>query len=118
MTKPLLFVVIALFPLLSVYGAATDFFTMKIPNRLTLALFALGVAALALAAPGWTTVGWHFAAAGVILAGGFAFFAMGWMGGGDVKFATAIALWLGWGHLMDFVLAFSIWGGLPGRSLV
>lgn len=112
MTQTLSLVVIAFFPILTALGAATDFLSMTIPNRITLGLFAAGLVALALAAPGWETVGWHLAAAGVIFAGGFALFAMGWMGGGDVKFASAIALWIGWGHLLDFALSFSIYGGL------
>lgn len=105
-------VVVALFPILTAFGAATDFLTMTLPNRLTLGLFALGLAALAIAAPGWAEVGWHLAAAVVVFACGFGLFAMGWMGGGDVKFAAAIALWLGWGNLLDFALGFSIWGGV------
>lgn len=112
MTHALLVVVIALFPVLTALGAATDFLTMTIPNRVTLGLFAAGLVALAATAPGWTEAGWHLAAAGLVFVAGYALFAMGWMGGGDVKFATAIALWLGWGHLLDFALGFSIYGGL------
>ncbi|MBV5266824.1 A24 family peptidase [Pinisolibacter aquiterrae] len=112
MTQTLSMIVIALFPILTALGAATDFLTMTIPNRITLGLFAAGLAALALAAPGWEVVGWHLASAALIFVGGFALFALGWMGGGDVKFASAIALWLGWGHLLDFALGFSIYGGI------
>lgn len=112
MTQTISMAVIALFPILTVFGASTDFFTMTIPNRLTLGLAAAGLAALALAAPGWAVFGWHLAAAAVVFAGGFALFAAGWMGGGDVKFASAVALWLGWGQLVDFALAFSIYGGV------
>jgi prepilin peptidase CpaA len=51
-------------------------------------------------------------AAALVFAVGFACFAMGWMGGGDVKFASAVALWLGWGHLLDYAVTFSVYGGL------
>lgn len=112
MTHVLLTILIATFPILLAFGASTDFFTMTIPNRLTLGLFGAGVLALAVTAPGWAAVGWHVAAAIVVFAAGFALFAMGWMGGGDVKFASAIALWLGWEHLLEFALGFSIWGGV------
>lgn len=112
MTQSLSMAVIALFPVLALLGASTDFFTMTIPNRVTLGLAAAGLVALALAAPGWAVFGWHVAAAAVVFAAGFALFAAGWMGGGDVKFASALALWLGWEHLLDFALAFSIWGGV------
>jgi prepilin peptidase CpaA len=33
------------------------------------------------------------------------------MGGGDVKFATAIAFWLGWPHLLEWGLWVGLWGG-------
>ena len=35
------------------------------------------------------------AAAALVFAGGFGFFAAGWVGGGDVKLAAVAALWLG-----------------------
>lgn len=105
-------IVIAAFPILLALGASTDFLSMTLPNRLTAGLFAAGLAALALVQPGWAVFGWHVAAAAVVFFGGFSLFAMGWVGGGDVKFASAVALWLGWGHMLDFVLGFSIYGGL------
>ncbi len=112
MIHALTIVVVATFPLLTIFGASTDFLTMTIPNRVTAGLFVAGAAALALTAPGWAMAGFHLAAAAVVFAVGFALFVLGWMGGGDVKFAAAIALWLGWGHLFDFVLTFSIYGGV------
>ena len=42
------------------------------------------------------TFGMHWAAGGIVLAGAFLLFAVGWIGGGDAKFAAAAALWLGW----------------------
>ena len=41
----------------------------------------------------------------------FAMFALGWIGGGDAKLAAAIALWLGWGALLDYSLSAAIYGG-------
>jgi prepilin peptidase CpaA len=41
----------------------------------------------------------------------FAFFAFGWIGGGDAKLAAAIALWFGFDHLVVYLLYASIWGG-------
>lgn len=112
MTHALLTIVIVMFPILVVFGAAYDFLTMTIPNRLTFGLAVAGAVALALTAPGWAEAGWHVAAAALVFACGFGLFAMGWMGGGDVKFASAIALWLGWDQTLDFALGFSIYGGL------
>ncbi|TBW39227.1 peptidase [Siculibacillus lacustris] len=104
-------VVTAVFPVLVVHAAVTDFFSMTISNRVSIGLFAVGLAAVALTAGSPAEVGAHFAAAGVVFAIGFACFAFGWMGGGDVKFAAAVAFWLGWPHMLDFGLAVSIFGG-------
>ena len=35
----------------------------------------------------------------------------GWIGGGDAKLVAATALWLGWAHLLDYVLSASLLGG-------
>ena len=34
----------------------------------------------------------------------FAFFARGWIGGGDAKLAAATALWLGFDQLMTYLI--------------
>jgi len=39
------------------------------------------------------------------------FFAFNWMGGGDVKLVTALALWMPWGLMLQTVLLISIIGG-------
>ncbi len=112
MSQMMLAAVVALFPILVVYAAATDFFTMTIANRVTGGLLLAGVVALAMTRPGLTEVGLHLAAAALVFALGFFCFARGWMGGGDVKFAAAVAFWLGWDQVFDFALGFSIFGGL------
>lgn len=112
MFPTLLPIVVALFPVLAVIAAVSDFFTMRIANGLSAALFVAGVAALALAQPGWEAAGGHFAAAGAVFAVGFLCFAFGWMGAGDVKFGAALALWLGWDQVLEFAVGFSIWGGV------
>jgi prepilin peptidase CpaA len=101
-----------LFPLLVVLGAAADALTMTIPDRLALALVGGFFLLAPVAGLGWASVGLHCAAAAVVLAGGFALFACGWIGGGDGKFAAAIALWLGWSHILAFVVAAAIFGGV------
>ena len=112
MSQMALTLVMLVFPVLVVWAAVTDFMTMTIANRVSVGLAVAGLLGLALAAPGWSQVGTHLAAAALVFAIGFACFAMGWMGGGDVKFAAAVALWLGWGHLLDYAVTFSIYGGV------
>jgi len=53
----------------------------------------------------------HAEAAVAVLAVVFGFFACGWIGGGDAKLAAATALWLGFGHLADYLLYASLLGG-------
>jgi prepilin peptidase CpaA len=48
----------------------------------------------------------------LVLAVGFAFFSRGWIGGGDAKLAAATALWLGFDHLLAYLLWASIFGGV------
>jgi prepilin peptidase CpaA len=53
----------------------------------------------------------HLGAGGVVLLLGFGFFARGWIGGGDAKLAAATALWLGFEHLLPYVIYASVFGG-------
>jgi prepilin peptidase CpaA len=105
------FLALMFFPLCMAYAAASDLLTMRIPNWLSIALVA-GFIPFALAAgmDGWN-IGMHLVCALVVLAGGFALFAAGWIGGGDAKIAAAIAVWFGWSHLVEFLVLSSILGG-------
>ena len=52
-------------------------------------------------------------AAGALLALGFGLFAMGLMGGGDIKLLVVCALWTGFGRLtVEFIFLTSLMGGL------
>jgi prepilin peptidase CpaA len=100
-----------LFPALMAFAAASDLFTMTIPNRVSLAL-AVGFLALALmSGMGAYDILSHLAAGAAVLMVAFACFAMGWVGGGDAKVAAAAALWFGFGHLLDYLLYASLFGG-------
>jgi prepilin peptidase CpaA len=107
-----------LFPALMAFAASSDLFTMTISNRVTLVLVA-GFFALALyGGMNLQAVLWHTAAALAVLAVTFVFFARGWIGGGDAKLAAAIALWLGFDHLMPYLLNASIFGGVLTLALI
>jgi prepilin peptidase CpaA len=54
----------------------------------------------------------HLGAAAAVLVVAFVFFARGWIGGGDAKLAAATALWLGFDHLLTYLLYASLFGGL------
>ena len=101
----------ALFPFGLAYGAASDVVSMTIPNRLVLALVAGFVVLAPVAGMDLEAFALHLVAGAIVLVFAFAFFAFGWIGGGDAKFAAAIALWLGWGHVLEFVVTSAIFGG-------
>jgi prepilin peptidase CpaA len=101
-----------LFPALMAFAASSDLFTMTISNRLSLALVG-GFFVLALVTGmSLTAIGWHLAAAGLVLACAFVFFWRGWIGGGDAKLAAATALWFGFEHLVDFMIYAALLGGV------
>jgi prepilin peptidase CpaA len=102
---------ILLFPALMAFAAASDLFTMTISNRVSLAL-AAGFFALALASGmGLSELLSHFGAGAAVLAASFVCFSFGWIGGGDAKVAAAAALWFGFGHLLDYLVYASLFGG-------
>jgi len=100
-----------LFPLLMIFSAIVDLFTMTIPNRISLILVASYVA-LALYLPvSLEAFAWHVSCGAAILALTFVLFNFRWIGGGDAKLAASTALWLGWEHLLDYGLVASLAGG-------
>ncbi|SOC17646.1 A24 family peptidase [Stappia indica] len=104
---------LVVFPCLVAFAGASDLFTMTIPNRVSLMMIA-GFAMLAPAigmAP--LEIGFHLIAAGIALSFGLAFFAFGWMGGGDAKLMTVVALWLGLTPALgEFLLLTSVYGAV------
>jgi prepilin peptidase CpaA len=101
----------AAFPLALAYAAASDLLTMTIANRLVAAMLVAFALCLPLVDTTWTEIVMHLLAGAVVIAIAFAFFAAGWIGGGDAKFAAVVALWLGWNHLFDFTVYAALFGG-------
>ena len=102
---------LTLLPALMAFAAASDLFTMTISNRVPVILSA-GFLLLAVMT-GMPAVEMlsHAAAAALVLAVTFGFFARGWIGGGDAKLASATALWLGFAYLPSYLLVASLLGG-------
>ena len=102
---------LTLFPAMMAFAASSDLLTMTIANRVSLILIA-GFAILALLC-GISAADLlsHLSAAALVLAVAFICFACGWIGGGDAKLAAATALWLGFGHLFDYLIYASLLGG-------
>jgi prepilin peptidase CpaA len=100
-----------LFPALMAFAAASDLLTMTISNRVSLAL-AAGFLVLALfSGMGFHDILSHVGAGAAVLVVAFACFAMGWIGGGDAKVASAAALWFGFAHLLNYLVYASLFGG-------
>lgn len=100
-----------LFPAMMAFAASSDLLTMTIPNRVSLIM--LGGFVLLAVATGMSMEQFalHAGAGLLVLAVAFAFFAFGWIGGGDAKLAAVTALWLGFDHLLDYALYGSLFGG-------
>jgi prepilin peptidase CpaA len=99
------------------YAIITDFKTLLIPNWISLAL--IGVfAVFALFFVGVDAIGGHLFVMGIVLALAIAFFVAGWMGGGDVKFMSAMALWMGPEHIVPFVTLMALLGAALAISLI
>jgi len=100
-----------LFPALMAFAAASDLFTMTISNRVSLALVAGFLVLAPASGMGLHDVLAHIGAAAAVLAAAFVCFAMGWVGGGDAKVAAGATLWFGFGHLLDYLVYASLFGG-------
>jgi len=106
------------FPLLMMFAALADLFTMTIPNRVSLLLIGLYFAlALYLRVP-METIALHASAGVAMLLLTFVMYYFRWIGGGDAKLAAATALWLGWGLLLQYGMVASIAGGVVTLAIL
>ena len=105
-------IVLSIFPAVVAFAGAMDFFTMKIPNRVSLAL----VAAFFIIAPfsnlGMAGIASHAGAGLLVLSVTIGMFFLGWMGGGDAKLVSGVALWVGFEQLLDYLLLVGVAGGV------
>lgn len=110
--------VLCVFPWAMAFGGAMDFFTMTIPNRVSIVM----VVGFCLLAP-FLGIG-HYAFMGHLLAGflmlalGALLFYRGIIGGGDAKLFAAGALWIGFDHLLLFMLYAALAGGVLTLGIV
>lgn len=105
------YAVILVFPAAMAFAGAMDLFTMTIPNRISLVLIAAFVAAAAMMGIGWWVFASHISAGLLMLVVGIGMFSLGWLGGGDAKLLAATSLWLGFEHLLPYLLLTAIVGG-------
>jgi prepilin peptidase CpaA len=109
---------LTLFPALMAFAASSDLLTMTISNRVSLILLA-GFFALAIGSGMHASdILYHVAASGVVLLVAFGLFTQGWIGGGDAKLAAGTALWLGFEHLLPYLIYASLFGGVLTLALI
>jgi prepilin peptidase CpaA len=93
-------------------AAVTDIHRRQIDNGLNLAI-ALGAPLFWLASGlSFGDIGWQLAVAAGAFTISVGFFALGWMGGGDVKLLSALALWIKPFWFAQLVVVMAIAGGL------
>jgi prepilin peptidase CpaA len=94
------------------FAAISDFMTMTISNRISVALVGFFVVLAPLTGLGWLEIGMSLLAALAVFAVCFALFAFNIMGGGDAKLLTATAVWFGFDHsLVVFLITVAFAGG-------
>ena len=117
---PLLFVhllSLALCMGLLLSAALGDIKTYRIPNAYSLALLAL-YPMFALTAPYPVAPLASLGVMALVLAAGFAAYATGTIGGGDVKLLSATALFAGPALIMEFVLVTALSGGVVAMVML
>lgn len=108
----------ALFVFFMAYAAMSDLTTMRIRNTLILSSVAAYFVLALLSGLPLQEIATDLGVAAAVLAVGIAFFARGWLGGGDVKLAAATALWIGAGHVPAYLVYSALLGGLLTLALL
>jgi prepilin peptidase CpaA len=104
---------------ITVLSCISDVRSLRIPNWHSLAIAGCFIPAFAASPEAFHGVWQHIGAMGIMFIVSYAMFAVGMMGGGDSKLATALALWAGLKGLAPFLLFMAIAGGvIGGVSLV
>ncbi|MGL4635750.1 MAG: A24 family peptidase [Beijerinckiaceae bacterium] len=111
-------ILLCLLPLLFIYACFSDLFEMRISNRTCLAVLALFLTFAGLSGMPLADFGWHLLAGFAVLVISFTLFSFGWIGGGDAKLVAAVAVWLGFGQLWEYVAISSILGGMLTLGLL
>ena len=100
------------FPVAMAFAAANDLFTMKIPNKVSLALVGGFLVVAALTQMPLETFGVNLAIGFVVLAMTFALFSFNLLGGGDAKLIAAGSMWIGSNHIVEYLALIAVFGGV------
>jgi len=100
------------FPVAMAFAAANDLFTMKIPNKISLALVGGFIAVALLTRMPLENFGTHLAIGFAVLVASFTLFSLNLLGGGDAKLIAAGSVWIGADHIVEYLVFITIFGGV------
>ncbi|MCH8685433.1 A24 family peptidase [Pedomonas mirosovicensis] len=108
---------------LLVIAAVGDVRRYRISNRLCIAVAGLALpywlaASAATGAALLPLLGWQIGVALLVFIGFAVLFALGAMGGGDVKLVAALALWIPPARILELIFLIAIYGGVLALVLV
>ena len=104
-----MFVLLAIFVACLCYAMWSDAVTFKIPNVVSIILI-VTFAAFAVLQLDVVTTAQHAGVALAVFVVAFLFYALGWMGAGDVKLIGAVSLWAGPGVIASFLIVMAMLG--------
>jgi prepilin peptidase CpaA len=99
------------------FAIVSDFRTLIIPNWAPVTLVAL-FALFAAIHLDWRGALAHLTVAALVFVVALVFFLARWMGGGDVKLLTAVALWMGPEHAALFTVLMALLGAILAVGLL
>jgi prepilin peptidase CpaA len=112
------FLSISVFPLLMIVAGAGDALSLRIPNWLTLTIFAAFFPLAFATGMPFAVFGFHVLTAVVLFVAGFILFSAGLFGGGDAKLLAAAGIWFGSSQALPFLVFTVLAGGILALCVV
>lgn len=112
------FLSISVFPLLMIVAGAGDALSLRIPNWLTLTIFAAFFPLAFATGMPLAVFGFHVLTAAVLFVVGFILFSAGLFGGGDAKLLAAAGIWFGSSQALPFLVFTVLAGGVLALCVV
>ncbi len=111
-------IVIAAFGTLVVTAGMTDLISLRIPNKVSAALALAFFPVALISGASWELIGTNLLIGGAVLAVAVVLFALKVLGAGDGKLIAALSLWFGYDHLLGFLFATSVAGGVLCLAII
>ena len=118
MIDTLKFLLICVFPALTIVAALRDLTSYTIPNWISLALLTAFPVAAFVVGLSWQEVLMGYLAGLGFLVLGFTLFVLRWFGGGDAKLLAASAVWMGFEQALPFMAYVCVGGGALALAIL